>query len=338
MDLNSGNTSAIHPVRIPRMPMLAEGTHAHTHSIHSALASLTALGISAHRIVIRRTGRESVMPGTVVRQRPIAGAPILPDTFIYLDIAGLGFTHALPVGMWDSGGETHAGTHEILDPFDDPLEKLKHWFHEGAPLFRIAPDDSAACIRWLRLFGVDAQEWPRKLWYRLASLIASVPQLSCSQDGCAFVLNTLLDLPVQSFSYHPSLSVLPSNMLSSLSTHASRLGVDLVMGDTVEDFATLQVELGPVTLEMYEHYTETEEGSSLLHRTLEMIMPASTHYDVRWCVLDRNHAPQLGMKKHNARLGINTHMGSTLATEEHLLHGVTKSHTPQESERWSSIT
>lgn len=336
MDLTPHNASDFQPMRIPRMPMLAGATHAHAHSIHSALASLTALGISAHRIVIRRTGRESVMPGTVVRQQPIAGAPILPDTFIHLDIAGLGFTHALPVGMWDSGGETHAGTSEILEPFDDPFEKLKHWFHEGAPLFRIAPGDSAACMRWLRLFGVDAIEWPRGLWYRLASVIASVPQLSCSQGGCAFVLHTLLDLPVQSFSYHPSVSVLPPHMLSSLGIHASRLGIDLVMGETVEDFATLQVELGPVALETYEHYTETEEGNLLLHRTLKMIMPASTHYDVRWCVLDRNRAPRLGMKKHNARLGINTHMGGILVAKEHDLHIVTESNTLHESERWSN--
>lgn len=315
--------------RMRRMPALAEGTHAHTHSIHTALASLTSLGISQHRIVVRCTGRESVAAGTVVRQVPAPGMPIFPDTAVHLDIAGLGFSHSLPVGMWDSGGETHAGTREILEPFDDPLQKLKHWFHEGAPLFRISPDDPAACVRWLKLFGVNAAEWPRSLWYRLASLIASVSQLSCSQDGCAFVLRTLLDLPVQSFSYRPSTSALPSTALSSLSTHASRLGVDLLMGDSVEDLATLQIEIGPVSLETYERYTESEEGAALLRRSLEMIMPVSTRYDVRWSVQDRNRAPRLGMKEHNARLGINTHMGQQLASEP-------LSNQPQESTSWSN--
>ncbi|AEU38466.1 type VI secretion system baseplate subunit TssG [Granulicella mallensis] len=315
--------------RMRRMPALAEGTHAHSHSIHSALASLTALGISQHRIVVRCTGRESVAAGTVVRQEPAAGMPIFPDTSVHLDIAGLGFSHSLPVGMWDSGGETHAGTREILEPFDDPLEKLRHWFHEGAPLFRISPDDPAACARWLKLFGINAAEWPRPLWYRLASLIASVSQLSCSQDGCAFVLRTLLDLPVESFSYHSSVSALPSTALSSLSTHASRLGVDLLMGDSVEDLATLQVEIGPVSLETYERYTESEEGAALLRRSLEMIMPVSTRYDVRWSVLDRNQAPRLGMKEHNARLGINTHMGRQLSSAP-------QNNQPQESTSWSN--
>ena len=167
MELTSATASSIPAAPLRRMPAFAEGTHAHSHSIHSALASLTALGVSPHRIVVRCTGRESVAAGTVMRQQPAPGMPIFPDTSVHLDIAGLGFSHSLPVGMWDSGGETHAGTREILEPFDDPLEKLRHWFHEGAPLFRISPDDLAACARWLRLFGVNAAEWPRPLWYRL---------------------------------------------------------------------------------------------------------------------------------------------------------------------------
>jgi len=332
MELTSAATPSIPAAPLRRMPAFAEGTHAHSHSIHSALASLTALGVSPHRIVVRCTGRESVAAGTVVRQQPAPGMPIFPDTSVHLDIAGLGFSHSLPVGMWDSGGETHAGTREILEPFDDPLEKLRHWFHEGAPLFRISPEDPAACARWLRLFGVKASDWPSSLWYRLASLVASVSQLSCSQDGCAFVLHALLDLPVQSFSYRPSVSALPSTALSSLGTHASRLGVDLLMGDSVEDLATLQIEIGPVSLEMYEHYTEREEGMALLRRSLEMIMPVSTHYDVRWSVLDRNRTPRLGMKAHNARLGINTHMGMPLVS------GASESqkNKPQESNSWSN--
>ena len=59
----------------------------------------------------------------------------------------------------------YAGTLEILSGFDDPLEKLKHWFHEGAPLFRIAPDDRG--LRPLAaLFGVEPEHWPRSLWFR----------------------------------------------------------------------------------------------------------------------------------------------------------------------------
>ena len=292
-----------------RMPAFAEGKQAHHHSIHSALATLTALGVSAHRIVIERTGRDAAMPDTVVDQTPPPGEPLLPDTRVRLRIAGLGFTHALPVGMWDSGGETHVGTREILQGFDDPLEKLKHWFHEGAPLFHIAADDPAACARWLVLFGVQPEQWPRHLWYRLATLMAGMAQYSCAQEGCAFVLNTLLGLPVQQFRYKSAYAQLPESALSGLGRTASRLGVDLIMGDSVEEPASLEIEIGPVTLDCYERFTESAEGSALLRQTLEMVMPVTTRYQVRWSVLDRNRAPQLGLRNGNSRLGINTYMG-----------------------------
>ncbi|MGI4758518.1 MAG: type VI secretion system baseplate subunit TssG [Janthinobacterium lividum] len=302
------------PAPTPRMPAFAVGKQAHHHSIHSALATLEALGIGAHRIAIQRTGRDAAQPGTVLGQSPAPGEALLPDTRIELRIAGLGFSHALPVGMWDSGGETHMGTREILLGFDDPLEKLKHWFHEGAPLFRLTPDDTAACRRWLNLFGVQAERWPRHLWYRLATLIAGMAQYSCSQDGCAFVLGSLLALPVGGFGYTPSFARLPDEALSGLGARASRLGVDLILGDAVEQPATLEIEIGPVTLDRYEHFTETAEGARLLRQTLEMVMPVATQYRVRWSVLDRNHAPRLGVREGNSRLGINTHMGLELGS------------------------
>ena len=298
------------PARGLCMPDFATGTFAHRHTVHSALTTLAALGLAAHRIQLRRSGREALPAGTVVRQRPAPGAPIDEATVIELHVAGLGFMHSLPVGMWDSGGESAMGTRELLELFDDPLEKLRHWFHEGAPLFRIAAEDPAACARWLALFGVRAEDWPRPLWYRLASLIASVPQLSCSEAGCAFVLDVLLGLPVLSFTRHRSFTVVGRPLTSALASRSSRLGVDLVMGDQVEDLAVLSIEIGPVSLSTYEQYTANDEGAALLAQTLRMVMPASTSFDLKWSVLDQSRSPRLGLADHNARLGINSHMGT----------------------------
>ena len=308
-----GSASAPLPPSIPpvrRMPAFAGGAHSFTHSVDSALVSLRALEISPAQIVLRRAGREAHAPGTIVRQSPAAGAPLTSGSLIYLDVAGLGFTHALPVGMWDSGGETGMGTLEILAPFDDPLEKLKHWFHEGAPLFQLAPQDPAACARWLALFGIDAETWPRTLRYPLASSIADIAQLSCTEEGCAFALRTLLGLPVEGFSYYRTLAVLPESTLSQLGARASRLGVDLLLGDAIEDLATAEIEIGPVPLTTYEHFAETRHGADLLHRVLELLMPLSTAYDVRWSVEDRTQPPRLGIAAANSRLGLNTHMGA----------------------------
>ena len=315
MELTETSQTAAPPLTAPvlRMPSLAGGTHAHRHTVNSALESLAALGIASNRIALRRAGRSGSTEGTIVAQRPQAGEPLTPNTLVELEIAGLGFTHALPVGMWDSGGEAAAGTREILENFDDPLEKLKHWFHEGAPLFRISPEDPAACARWLALFGVDVKEWPRSMWFRLASLISRMAQLSCSQGGCSFVMETLLGIPVKSFTQEPNEVTLPREAVSGLGSKASRLGVDLLMGDRAEDVAKLKIELGPVPLPTYERFAESQEGHQLLGQTMRLVMPASQPYEITWAVEDRTRPPQLGIASGNSRLGINTHMGRALA-------------------------
>ncbi len=298
---------------VARMPALSTGTQSHRHSVHSALATLDALGVPSHRISILRSGRETVEAGTVVRQSPSPGTPLTGDTAVRLHVAGLGLTHALPVGMWDSGGETHAGTREVLEGLDDPLEKLQHWFHEGAPLFRLSPDDLGACARWLTLFGVDPELWPRVLWYRLASMVAGMARYSCSQEGVSFVLSTLLSLPVHRFRYVPRWTRLAESSLSGLGSRASRLGVDMLVGDAVEEVAALEIELGPVPLATYEYFTESGEGAALLRQTLEMCLPVSSDSSVHWLVLDQQRAPRLGMRESNSRLGVNTYMGDELA-------------------------
>jgi hypothetical protein len=309
MELTSDYTAQPHSA-YPLMPNFSGGSFAHHHTVHSALASLAVLGIGSERILLTRSGREARPSGTIVGQYPRAGRPIPPGAIIRLHVAGLGVSHSLPAGMWDSGGESAAGTREILEPFDDTLEKLRHWFHEGAPLFRIAPEDPAACARWLALFGVNAQEWPQSLWYPLASLIAGIPTLSCSQSGCAFVLDVLLGLPVQSFSWRRTLVALPDSALSALGARSSLLGIDTIVGDAMEDLASLEIEIGPVTLAIYEQFTADPEGADLLQRTLHMLIPVGTGFDLRWSVLDQSKSPRLGIPEQNARLGINTHMGS----------------------------
>lgn len=318
------------------MPALAFGKHSHHHTVHSALATLQALGIGAYRITVERTGREAVPTGTVVGQAPAPGTPLLPDSRIRLSVAGLGFSHALPVGMWDSGGERELGTRELLEGVDDPLEKLKHWFHEGAPLFHLTPEDPAACARWLTLFGVDPHVWPRSLWYILATLVANMAQYACSQQGCAFVLQTVLGLPVEQFRYRPNWSHLPGTLCSGLGRRSSRLGVDLLLGDKLEEPASLEIEIGPVTLDRYEYFAETVEGQDLLARLLEWVVPVSTRAEVRWSVTDRSRAPQLGVREGNSRLGINTHMGGTLSSAPNrtaVPNGATSGTAPQQQEQ-----
>jgi Type VI secretion, TssG len=295
---------------LPLMPDLTSGTHAFRHTADSALASLAAMRISAARIHLRRTGREAVPAGTILAQHPPAGEPLDPDTQIRLDVAGLGFTHALPVGMWDSGGEAEPGTREMLEGIDNPLLKLEHWAHEGAALFRISDADKLACERWMALFGVCSSDWPPEMWFRLASLLAQLPALACSEEGMRLALGVLFQIPIESLTYQRSLAMLHRDKTTLLGGRASRLGVDTVLGDAVEDLAHLRITLGPVSLTTYEMYAEGERGR-LLRRALDYLMPAFQDYEIAWTVENAGRCPQLGIPERNSRLGVNTHLGMT---------------------------
>jgi hypothetical protein len=291
------------------MPELARGAHAFRHTVDSALACLAAMRISPTRIHLRRTGREALPEGTVVAQSPPAGERIETDTQIYLGVAGLGFTHALPAGMWDSGGEVEPGTREMLAGIDDPIEKLAHWAHEGAALFRLSEADHLACERWMALFGVSSADWPREAWFPLASLLAQLPWLACSEEGISLVLGVLFHLPVASLRYVRSVAAISGDKTSLLGRRASRLGVDAVAGDAIEDLARLRIVLGPVPLDMYEAFAEGEQ-SRLLLRAFDYLLPAFQDFEIEWAVEDAGRCPQLGIAERNSRLGINTHMGS----------------------------
>jgi hypothetical protein len=305
MDTASAGSATTFPV----MPDLASGTHAFRHSVDSALACLAAMRISPTRIHLKRTGREAVPKGTIVSQSPLAGKVLEPDTQIHLDVAGLGFTHALPVGMWDSGGEAEPGTKEMLEGIDDPLDKLTHWAHEGAALFRISNTDKLACERWMALFGVRSADWPRELWFRLASLLAQLPALACSEEGMRLVLGVLFQIPIESLRYQRSVAIIRRDKATLLGGRASRLGIDTVVGDAVEDLAHLRITLGPVSLKTYETFAEGAQGK-LLRRAFDYLMPAFLDYEIVWTVADAQRSPQLGIAERNSRLGVNTYLGS----------------------------
>lgn len=293
---------------LPVMPDLSSGTHAFRHTADSALACLAAIRISPARIHLRRSGREAVPDGTIVGQFPFAGAVIEPDTQIHLEVAGLGFTHALPVGMWDSGGEAEPGTREMLEGIDDPLDKLTHWAHEGAALFRLSDGDILACERWMALFGVRASDWPQELWFRLASLLAQLPALACSEDGMRLMLGVLFQIPIESLRYQRSVAMIHREKATRLGDRATRLGIDSVVGDAVEDLAHLRITLGPVSLKTYETFTAKEQAR-LLRRAFDFLMPAFLDYEIVWTVADAQRCPHLGVAEQNGRLGVNMYLG-----------------------------
>ena len=291
----------------PVMPCLESGFFGFHHTVDSALKILSEMGVSASRITLRMDGR-GLPSRWVVAQDPLPGSELGPGVNVTLSVAGLGYFHALPVGMWDKGGEDGPGTREIMELLDDPLQKATHWIREGARLFDIQPDNLAACSRWISLFGLVPEEWPPETWYNLSLVLPSLQQLAATERGISLIFRLLLQLPVKEVRYFPSFRKLPKNDWSLLGDESCRLGVDCIVGNHVDDLAGVSLGVGPVSLDTYYEY-QKEEKIRLFRAVLDLSMSCQRACRVSWSVLDAKKAPRLGYEAENSRLGINSHLG-----------------------------
>ncbi len=293
------------------MPNLFQSQHGFHHTVDSALEIFAGMGVSANRITLRMAGR-GFPTRWIASQKPVPGAALDSGGTIELEVAGLGYFNNLPVAYWDSGGESEVGTREIVSVVDDPYEKAVHWLREGARLFDISPANPDACGRWIALFGLNPEHWPADTWYNLAILLPSLQALAAKEYGMRFALNLMLGLPLEGIRREPRFRYLPEPSQSLLGDRLSRLGVDSIVGDRVEDLALLKLVIGPVPLETFYAFQE-EEKKALLEAVLYLITACHQRYQVAWSILDRTKAPRLGDEARNARLGLNSYLGASQA-------------------------
>jgi Type VI secretion, TssG len=292
---------------LPAMPCLESGFHGFHHTVDSALEVLAGLEISPERISLEMDGR-GYPSRWVVAQDPAPGAELGPGVRIKLTIAGLGYFHTLPVGMWDSGGDQTIGTKEIVGVFDDPLQKTAHWLREGARLFDLQPENFDACSRWISLFGVDPETWPPEIRYNLSLLLPSLQRLAASEHGIRLIFHLLLNLQVQEIRLFPVFRPLPDQDCSLLGESFSHLGTDLILGNQTEDLSGLLLRIGPISLDDY-YANQQRERKRLLGAVLDLCMSVRRRCFVSWLVSDPQKAPRLGVERENSRLGINSHLG-----------------------------
>ena len=290
------------------MPDFCRPQRGFHHTVDSALVVLCDLGLSASRITVRMAG--AGWPSLwVVDQTPPAGVPLDPDVSVSLFVAGPGLFQSLPVGFWDEGGQAEMGTKEIVSVIDDPVQKLSHWVREGARLFDIQPGNHAACERWIKLFALNPDHWPRERWYGLALLLPTLHRLAGREEGVRFALKLVFDLRLAEIRQHSGFRYLANEDVTLLGAKASRLGADFVIGDRVEDQAHLLLVIGPVPLPTYYQYQQKAEQQQL-RDVLSLCVPMYHRYRVGWEVLDRRQAPRLGCEERNARLGVNSYLGN----------------------------
>jgi hypothetical protein len=292
---------------VARMPDLAQSFCGFHHTLDSALALLCELKIPLGRITLSMEGR-GYPTRWIVEQSPPPGTELDAGAIIELKVAGLGYFHSLPVGMWDKGGEAEAGTQEIVELLDDPLQKAAHWIREGARLFDIHPDNPAACARWITLFGVSPESWPQETWYKLALLLPHLQSLAGTERGLRFAVNLLLDLPVKEIRRSPSFRYIAEDEFSRVGRQHSRLSVDSIVGDRKEELAKLILVLGPVPIKTYYEFAQDRQRK-LLDAVLGLVATCYQQHTILWDVEDRARAPRLGQALQNGVLGINTHLG-----------------------------
>jgi hypothetical protein len=290
-----------------RMPCLESPFFGFHHTVDSALELLAEMGVSSSRITIEMTGR-GYPSRWILAQDPPPGAVLDWGTQIKLKVSGLGYFHALPVGMWDKGGEIELGTQEILSPLDDPLQKGSHWVREGARLFDLQPANFGDCSRWISLFGLNPDDWPRESWYHLSLLLPQMQRLAGTETGIRLAFRLLLDLPLKHIRMVPTSRYIPPEDCTRLGASASRLGIDCIVGDHIEDFAGLWLFVGPLRLAKY-YECQDREKKKLITAVLQLSMSCQRRYWVSWLVEDATKAPRLGIEVENARLGINSHLG-----------------------------
>jgi hypothetical protein len=294
------------------MPDLAQSFYGFHHTLHSALQVLDALSVPSGRITVRMAGAGGP-EGLVVQQSPAAGTPLFSDTHITLHVSGLGFSHTLPVAMWQRGTDEGPGTMDILELLDDPLQKCLHWIGEGARLFAISPDDPAACSRWISLFGLSPEQWPADCLYSVALILPSLHRLAGTEAGIRLALDLVLHLPLKELRPKRGYRYMRKDEHTALGAGYNRLSVDCVLGDRCEDAGAVELMLGPVDLETYYEFSGPD-GSALLERTLRLVMPCYGERTVSWIVADPSRFPALGIAERNSLLGVNSYLGPRTET------------------------
>jgi type VI secretion system (T6SS) VasB/ImpH family protein len=309
--IEPGAPSSEHQPSGAVMPDVSWPRYGFSHTVDSALASLVRAGIAPERITIKKAGR-GWQKDRVVQQAPAAGSPLTDDVAVELTVEGDGLFSRLPTGMRDLGPdpEREPSIHELASLVDDPIAKAASYVRQGGWYFDVRPDNAPGCARWIRLFGIDPGDWPMELWYPLAVLLPRLQDLAGREAGLWLALKILLDLDVAAIGRRARRTRLSPEALSRFGERASRLGIDLIVGDGMADEAVLDITLGPVSLPIYRQH-QTEEGTQRIRQVLHLLLPAHVVYAIHWLVGDAERAPRLGVGEENALLGINTHFGRT---------------------------
>jgi Type VI secretion, TssG len=290
---------------IPDLIQLRHGFH---HTVDSALLTLLHVGIGTDRVTVKKAGRGWAR-SRVIDQQPPAGTPLTQDMVVELTVEGDSMFYHLPVGMQESSNDGEIGTREMVSIFDDAIEKAAVYMRLGGLFFDVRPSNPVGCARWIKLFGIEPEDWPKERWYKLAILLPCLRYLTGRESGLRLSMRMLLDLEIASIAWRPRRTLMDESDRSQLGARASRLGVDMIVGDGIDDEALMEITLRAETLEKFRRH-QTGEGQKRIDQVMRLVAPYHWVYRFKWLIGDVDRAPRLGIEIDNAVLGLNSHLGS----------------------------
>lgn len=295
--------------KVDLMPDVVQPRHGFHHTIDSALLTLLRMGVGTDRIMIRNAGR-GWDRSRVIEQQPAAGLPLTQEMMVELTVEGDGMFHHLPVGMREASREGEIGTRELVSIFDDAVEKAAVYMRLGGPFFNVRPENPVGCARWIKLFGIEPEDWPKEKWYRLAVLLPCLRYLTGRESGLRLAMRMLLDLEIASIAWRPRRTLMEASDRSLLGSRDSRLGVDLIVGEGIDDEALMEITMRAETLEKFRRH-QTDEGQKRINQVMRLVAPYHWVYRFKWLIGDVSRAPRIGVEVENAVLGVNSHLGSS---------------------------
>ncbi len=290
------------------MPDLIRPRHGFHHTVDSALLALLRVGIGTDRITIRKAGRGWAQ-SRVIDQQPVPGTPLTQEMVVELTVEGDSMFYHLPVGMQESSNDGEIGTREMVSIFDDAVEKAAVYMRLGGLFFDVRPSNPVGCARWIKLFGIEPEDWPKERWYKLAILLPCLRYLTGRESGLRLSMRMLLELEIASITWRARRTLMDPSDRSSLGARASRLGVDMIVGDGIDDEALMEITLRAETLEKFRRH-QTGEGQRRIDQVMRLVAPYHWVYRFKWLTGDVDRGPRLGIEIENAVLGINSHLGS----------------------------
>jgi predicted component of type VI protein secretion system len=137
-------------------------------------------------------------------------------------------------------------------------------------------------------------------------LLPNLHEVAGKKHGIQLAFQLLLDLPVREIRFFPLQQHLPKAEWTLLAERFSRLGVDCVLGNRMEDVALSVLVVGPVTLATYNSFRE-ESKQELIASVLRLC--TLDPHRISWLVHDAAREPRLGCETENSRLGVNSYLG-----------------------------